>query len=81
MEKIEKYRHEFKYICSDSQLVIINSKLKSIMDVDANVGETNSYRIRSIYFDDYYNSNYYDNENGVYKRAKWRSDILGTEEL
>ncbi len=72
MEEKDKFRHEYKYLCTSEQLVLLNARLKNVMSLDANVGDQNIYRIRSVYFDDYNNSNYYDNENGMYKRAKWR---------
>lgn len=68
----EVYRHEYKYLCNKVQLKMLDSKLKSVMKLDTNAGETLTYRIRSIYFDDYQNSNLNENEIGVAPREKWR---------
>lgn len=72
IEKKENYRHEFKYLCTNNQLALLNAKLKIVMKVDENAGESSTYRIRSIYFDDLNNSKYYENENGISPREKWR---------
>ena len=42
------------------------------MKVDAHACANNQYAIRSLYFDDVYNSAYYDKVNGVEKRNKYR---------
>lgn len=70
-----KYRHEFKYEIDLSQTIILKEKLSRIMDKDQYVGEKESYRIRSLYFDDYQDSCYYDNENGYDPREKFRIRI------
>lgn len=67
-----KYRHEIKYICSEAQLAIIRNRISGICKKDKHVNEDGTYRIRSLYFDDYNNSSYYENENGVNPRKKYR---------
>ena len=42
------------------------------MMMDAHVGAEGAYYIRSLYFDDYENSCYYENEDGTDPRAKFR---------
>ena len=42
------------------------------MDMDSNVDASREYLVRSIYFDDYENSCYYENEYGLVPRAKFR---------
>ncbi|MBD5530435.1 MAG: polyphosphate polymerase domain-containing protein [Lachnospiraceae bacterium] len=67
-----RFRHELKYICSRAELEIIKSRIKHIAKSDSHVSEDGNYLIRSIYFDDYYNSSFYNNESGVDSREKWR---------
>lgn len=66
-----EYRNEFKYICSEANLKIIEHRLKPIMKYDSNQSG-DSYRIRSLYFDDYYETAFNENEIGVDNRKKFR---------
>lgn len=70
-----KYRHEYKYEIDIQQAIILKERLSKIIDKDRHVGESGSYRIRSLYFDDYEDSCFYDNENGVDPREKFRIRI------
>ncbi len=67
-----KYRHENKYPCSVTTQRILTEKIKCIMNVDPHVGEDGFYEIRSIYFDDYENTFFYENQDGVEPRQKYR---------
>lgn len=71
----EKYRHEFKYIITAFQETMLKERIPKVMKADAHTGDTGKYTIRSLYFDDYYNSCYYDNENGNDPREKFRIRI------
>ena len=68
----DKYRHELKYICSELELQIIEQKLKAVMQPDPHADENGEYLIRSIYFDDYHRSRFFENEDGVDPREKFR---------
>ena len=70
-----KYRHEMKYIISTAQLPLLKSRIESIMRLDPHAGKDGTYNIRSVYFDDYDNSCYYENENGTDPREKMRIRI------
>ena len=70
----EEYRTEDKYIISTGQMLILKSKLNSLMSIDKNT-TNGSYNVRSLYFDDYNNKCYWDNENGVEPRQKYRIRI------
>ncbi len=61
---MSEYRHEYKYICSEQQLALIQNNIKGLMECDAHAGEDCQYRIRSLYFDDYCDSCMKDNING-----------------
>lgn len=67
-----KFRHELKYICSDAELCIIENRIQSICRKDPHAGEDGLYQIRSIYFDNYSDTCFYENENGVDPREKIR---------
>ena len=65
------YRHEYKYPLTHGQILIESAKISAVAQKDAHVGEAGFYNIRSLYFDDYDNSCYKDNENGVDDREKY----------
>lgn len=69
------YRHEYKYPLTKGQIIIEDARIKSIMSRDVHAGSEGSYNIRSLYFDDYDNRCYMDNENGVDNREKYRIRI------
>jgi hypothetical protein len=73
--KDEQYRHEFKYTIDTYQLEMLRQRLPSIMSLDSYVGDRGSYQIRSLYFDDWYDSCFYDNEDGITPREKFRIRI------
>lgn len=75
MKENGQFRHEFKYLCSELQLQMLESRLKGIMQTDAHAGADGSYTIRSLYFDDLEDRCYYENENGVDRRSKYRIRI------
>lgn len=68
------YRHELKFQVSDVELEIIRYRLKPLMQVDIHQ-EEDSYTVRSLYFDDLYNSCMRENEDGVDNRRKYRIRI------
>lgn len=72
---IFKYRHEYKYPITREQMVLEETKLSAVAAKDSNVGDKGYYNIRSLYFDDYYDSFYKDNVNGTDHREKYRIRI------
>ena len=68
------FRHELKYLITTAQVEMLKSRLTGILSPDSHaVG--GSYRIRSLYFDDYDDRCFYENENGVDPREKFRIRI------
>ncbi len=65
-------RHENKYIISLAAAEELRARLRAILRPDPHAGETGSYFIRSLYFDDIDCSAYHDKLAGVCDRAKWR---------
>ncbi|MGN1014918.1 MAG: polyphosphate polymerase domain-containing protein [Butyricicoccus sp.] len=69
------FRHELKYICSEAQLRMIEGRILHLMRRDRHAGPDGVYTIRSLYFDDYDNTCFYENESGVDNREKYRIRI------
>ncbi len=70
---MRKYRHELKYIIGKEQALILQTRLNSIMEIDANsVNQDYTYKIRSLYFDNDSSEAYYEKLNGVLYREKYR---------
>ena len=65
------YRHEHKYIISNGQVKIIQHQMQTLGSLDSNA-RNGMYHIRSLYFDDLYNSSYAENAAGIMDREKWR---------
>ena len=70
-----KYRHELKNVVSQSQIALLKMRIEPFMELDPHVLDKGYYDIRSLYFDDYENSCYYDNLNGNDPREKFRIRI------
>lgn len=72
LPRVGKYRHELKYICNDAQLKVIERKIAVVMKPDEHADHSGEYLIRSVYFDDYSRSRYFENEDGTDPREKFR---------
>ena len=70
-----KFRHEFKYEIDEYQVAVLQNRLADIMQFDKHARDTGIYEVRSLYFDDFFNSCYYENENGTDPREKFRIRI------
>ena len=68
------FRHELKYLITSAQVGMLKSRLSGIAPLDTHAAG-GSYRIRSLYFDDYGDRCYYENENGTEPREKFRIRI------
>lgn len=69
-------RHELKYIIQNSEYLVLRDRLKTIMPLD-NFADplTRTYHIRSMYFDDIYNTAMWEKMDGIKNRKKWRIRI------
>ena len=74
-KKETKFRHELKYLISAAELAMLRNRIQNLIPLDGHVDETGAYSIRSLYFDDYENSCFYENENGTDPREKFRIRI------
>jgi len=73
-----EYRHEYKYICPSAHLKVLEMRLKALLRADNHTGPSGSYLIRSVYFDTPENACYYENEDGVDPRSKYRIRIYNS---
>lgn len=69
------YRHELKYIINDATYRELSTVLSVLMEHDVHAGETGEYNIRSLYFDDIYQTAYMEKLDGVQIRKKYRVRI------
>ena len=74
-KKIDKYRHEIKYLCNENTACYLSSVLSAVMEKDSNVDENGRYMIDSLYFDDYAKTCAKENIDGTDPRSKWRIRI------
>lgn len=70
----EPYRHELKYLIKNSDREVLKLRLKSYFMMDPHAGE-DGYMIRSLYFDDMWDTEYEEKESGVFARSKYRIRI------
>ena len=74
-----KFRHELKYLINHKDLALLRPRLRAVMRPDPHaVG--GQYKIRSLYFDDYWNSAYGEKMAGVYQREKYRIRIYNDDD-
>ena len=71
---MKRFRHECKYLINYGELEELRIRMKPYFKTDPHTinGE---YMIRSLYFDDIYNSAYDDKESGILFRTKYRIRI------
>lgn len=70
-----QYRHELKYLVTAAQTEMLKARISGLIPRDSHAGASGRYNISSLYFDDYYNRCYYENENGTDPREKFRIRI------
>ncbi len=69
------YRHELKYVISDADAELLAIRLNAALGPDPHAAKTGGYHIRSLYFDDPYDSAVEEKVAGVQYRDKWRIRI------
>ncbi len=69
------FRHELKYYINVSEYHILRNRLCNALPCDPFSDDENEYHIRSLYFDDIYNSASGEKLAGVEKRKKYRIRI------
>ncbi|MCR4706578.1 MAG: polyphosphate polymerase domain-containing protein [Clostridiales bacterium] len=69
---MKDYRHEYKYRIDPLQKERLRSALSTLLYSDSHTDERGYYSIRSLYFDDWDNRCFHENENGTGPREKFR---------
>ena len=67
-----KGRHEHKFYINMADCIQLRSKLNVVANLDKNVGEDGTYRIRSLYFDNYTDKAVIEKLQGLSRREKFR---------
>lgn len=70
----ERFRNEWKYLINSAEKEIICARMKSVLTLDKHA-KNGGYMIRSLYFDDIWNSAYEEKEMGILMRKKYRIRI------
>lgn len=70
-----KYRHEYKYYCTAREAAELQARARGLMRPDPHAGADGSYRVRSLYFDTLEDACYFETEDGVDVRDKYRIRI------
>lgn len=66
-----KFRHEFKHEISEFDYLLLQTRLNSTLYRDSN-GDNGKYKIRSLYFDNVYDTALREKIDGVNQREKFR---------
>ena len=77
---MKTYRHEQKYLLFEPQYAQLRPVLAALLARDRHAGPSGEYMIRSLYFDDVYNTAYNDKDSGVYARKKYRVRIYNCKD-
>jgi hypothetical protein len=80
------FRHELKYFINYHEYLSLRNKLNILLSRDSHSLIDGNYHIRSLYFDDIYNSSLFEKQSGILNRKKYRiriynlsSDIIKLE--
>lgn len=65
-------RHELKYVLTPIQYILLQGRLKWVMQPDENARESGEYFIRSVYFDSPDRRALREKQNGIHDRRKYR---------
>lgn len=68
-------RHELKYFIHPAEVEALRARLRPVMKMDSHCRGGKPYVIRSLYFDDIFDSAYFDKQSGVMNRDKYRIRI------
>ena len=74
---MKKYRNEWKYECTNTDLEILKSKLDNLLPKDKHSNSDGMYVVHNLYFDDYKNVCALMTEAGDAARYKWRIRYYG----
>lgn len=72
VENRSEYRHEYKYLIDGMEREVLQLRAQGALERDAHAGADGTYLIRSLYFDSPVDDCFYENEDGVDPREKFR---------
>ena len=75
-----RYRHELKYLINLPDWVLLSIRMAGALRRDENVDAFGEYWIRSLYFDDYWNTAYDEKDMGILLRHKYRIRVYNCQE-
>lgn len=73
-------RHELKYYINYEEYTYLRNRIRTVLSMDENSIEDVGYHIRSLYFDDIYNSALEEKQSGIMLRKKYRVRIYNKED-
>ncbi len=73
-------RHELKYQISTLEHQVLQKKLRIMLKPDPNMAPRKAYNVRTLYFDDFQDSAFYQKQAGIYKRKKYRLRIYNNSD-
>lgn len=71
----QNLRHELKYQIDTMQYTLLRKKISKVLKPDPHARADGRYHIRSLYFDDFKNTAYFEKLAGVARRKKYRIRI------
>src|SRR4051812_23980307 len=71
----KKLRHELKYYISYYEFENLRTRLRCVVQPDKNSISEDGYHIRSLYFDNVFDTALYEKNYGVHRRDKYRIRI------
>lgn len=80
MKDLPSTRHEIKLLITYADYIDLSNRLSTIMKRDQNSTDGGDYFIRSLYFDDIYNTAYTTKVDGVDNRTKYRIRIYNNSD-
>ena len=69
-----------KYLINQPEWALLCARLPAAVKRDPHVGESGEYMIRSLYFDDYWNTAYEEKDAGVLTRHKYRIRVYNCKD-
>jgi len=75
-----RYRHEMKYLINLPDWALLSVRLAGVLHRDENVDTRGEYWIRSLYFDDYWNTAYDEKDEGILLRHKYRIRVYNCQD-
>ncbi len=76
---MKSYRNEWKYCISEKDAQILCCQLEAVLEKDPHSGNSGSYQVSSLYFDDIRNTCAFENEAGERARFKYRARRYGED--